>query len=63
MDDSKELSDWLTVREASEESGYATEYLRQLVRDGEISAIKKGFSWLISRKSLMEYKDKKTQFN
>lgn len=58
-----ELSDWSTVREASEESGYATEYIRQLIRDGAIEATKKGFSWLVSRKSLMDYKDKKTQVN
>jgi excisionase family DNA binding protein len=63
MDETKELENWLTVREASDESGYAEEYLRKLVRDGELSAIKKGSAWLISRESLMEYKDKKTQFN
>lgn len=63
MSEPKELENWLSVREASELSGYATEYLRQLVRDGEIDAVKKGFSWLVSRKSLLEYKDKKTQVN
>jgi excisionase family DNA binding protein len=63
MNDTKELEGWLTVREASDESGYAEEYLRKLVRDGEISAIKKGSSWLINKQSLLGYKDKKTQLN
>lgn len=63
MDDAKELEGWLTVREASLESGYSTEYLRLLIRNGEITAIKRGFSWFVSKESLMEYKDKKTQFN
>jgi excisionase family DNA binding protein len=57
------LEDWLTVREASEVSGYATEYIRQLIRDGDIDAEKKGFSWLVNRESLEKYKDKKTQVN
>lgn len=63
MDDAKELEGWLTVREASDESGYAEEYLRKLVRDGEVEAIKKGSLYLVSRKSLMAYKDKKTHVN
>jgi excisionase family DNA binding protein len=63
MNDTKELEGWLTVREASDESGYAEEYIRKLLRDGEISAVKKGSSWLINKQSLLGYKDKKTQFN
>lgn len=63
MNDIKELENWLSVREASKVSGYSVEYIRDLVRIGEIDAVKKGFSWLVNRKSLEDYKEKKTQFN
>ena len=62
MDETKELEGWLTIREASDETGYAEEYLRKLIRDGELPAIRKGNAWLIRRNDL-KYKDKKTQFN
>lgn len=57
------IENWISVRDASKEFGYATEYIRQLIRDGEIDAEKKGFSYLVNRNSLREYKDKKTQVN
>lgn len=62
MDESK-IEGWLTVREASDVSGYAEEYIRKLVRQKDIEAERKTFGWLINRQSLMDYKDKKTQFN
>jgi excisionase family DNA binding protein len=61
MDEIKELEGWLTVRDASDESGYAEEYIRKLIRDGEITAQKLGNMWLVNKQSLMDYKDKKTQ--
>lgn len=65
MDEAQELENWLTIREASDESGYAEEYLRKLIRDKELSAVKKGNAWLISLEALREYgyKDKKTRLN
>jgi excisionase family DNA binding protein len=62
MDETTELEGWLTIREASDESGYAEEYLRKLIREGKLPATLKGNSWLIRRDDL-KYKDKKTQLN
>lgn len=63
MDDSRELEGWLSVREASELTGYSTEYIRNLARSGTIKSEKVGYAVLIDREDLMKYKDKKTQFN
>jgi excisionase family DNA binding protein len=64
MDESKELEGWLSVREASELTGYSTEYIRNLARSGAIKSEKVGYAVLIDREDLERYyKDKKTQFN
>lgn len=63
MDESKELESWISVREASEISGYTTEYIRELARDGLIKSTKIGHAVLIDRNGLKQYVDKKTQFN
>jgi len=49
------MADWITAREASEISGYNTEYLRQLIRAGRIVAVKKGNSWWVDRKTVVEH--------
>lgn len=58
MDNVEELENWISVREASEISGYVTEYIRELARDGEINSVKMGNAVLINKKSLKEYMDK-----
>jgi excisionase family DNA binding protein len=47
--------EWLTVEEAAKLSGYHPEYIRRLIRDGEIEAKKFSIVWQVSRKSLTAY--------
>lgn len=49
------IESWVSVREASEVSGYGKEWIRELARNGEIKSMKMGFAVLIDRKSLKEY--------
>lgn len=66
MDESRELEGWVSVKEASKLSGYSSEYIRELARDGLIKATKMGFAVLIDRDDLIRYKtemDKKTRLN
>lgn len=48
--------EYVSVEEAAELSGYATAYIRQLLRQGKIKAEKKGTMWWIALESLQEYK-------
>jgi excisionase family DNA binding protein len=53
-----QLPDWeitWTVQEASAATGYNAEYIRRLVRNKEIEAVKIGFVWLINGDSLKDY--------
>ncbi len=49
------MTDWITPQEASELSGYNTEYVRWLIREGKIAAVKKGYAWWVDRKSFLAY--------
>lgn len=51
-----ELDGWLTTKEAAELTGYSVAYLRQLGKRGRVDARKAGRDWLISRDSLLAYK-------
>lgn len=46
----------ITVREASQETGYSTEYIRELCREGKVKAEKFGTVLVIDRASLIQYK-------
>jgi len=48
-------NDWLSVSEAASLSGYHPEYIRRLIRDGEIEAKKFSIVWQVQRKSLIDY--------
>jgi excisionase family DNA binding protein len=50
------MADWITVSQARELTGYNAEYLRQLIRAGEIKAQKFGTLWQVDRKSLLAYR-------
>ena len=52
---SNEHSEWMTVREVAEWTGYHPDHLRELIREGKIGAEKKGMSWWVSRQSVEEY--------
>jgi excisionase family DNA binding protein len=47
--------DWITVREASEISGYSAQYIRRLVRQNKIKSQKWVRDWMISSASLRAY--------
>lgn len=46
---------WLSVNDAAKLSGYHPEYIRQLIRGGEIKAKKFSIVWQVSRDSLLNY--------
>jgi len=48
-------SEWLTVNEAAEISGYHPEYIRRLIRDGKIEGRKFAIVWQVRRDSLNAY--------
>ena len=47
--------EWLTTEQAAELSGYHVNYLRKLIRRGDIRARKLSFLWLVNRQSLLDY--------
>jgi len=47
--------EWLSVSEAAKLSGYHPEYIRRLIRDGEIEARKFSIVWQVQRESLNAY--------
>jgi excisionase family DNA binding protein len=47
--------EWLSVSEAAEISGYHPEYIRRLIREGEIEARKFSIVWQVRRASLNSY--------
>lgn len=50
------LDDWLTSKEAAALAGYHLEYIRRLVRAGELEARKWGSgAWMINKDSLLRY--------
>ena len=44
-----------TIKEASQKTGYNEEYLRRLIRQGKIEAVKVGPAYLIQVESLEQY--------
>ncbi len=50
------MSDWISVDEAVQLSGYSAEQIRRLVRGKLINAEKKGAMWWIDRTSLLAYR-------
>ena len=49
-----EWESW-TVSEAGKETAYNEEYIRRLIRNGDIEAVKVGNVWLIKVESLKNY--------
>lgn len=46
---------WLTVKDAANLSNYHPERVRELIRDGKVSAKKFGSVWAVNRESILEY--------
>jgi excisionase family DNA binding protein len=49
------IKEYLTVQAASEATGYNIQYLRRLLRSGNLEGIKIGQIWLIEMQSLESY--------
>jgi excisionase family DNA binding protein len=49
------MPDWITTSEAAELSGYHPERIRELIRDGRVTARKFGPIWQVNRASLLAY--------
>ena len=49
------LEDYITIRSAAERSGYSEQYVRRLVRNRDVVAVKAGCTWLIEIASLDSY--------
>ncbi len=58
-------TEWISTDEAAELSGYHSEYIRRLVRQGKLEASKKGAMFWINRASLLSLlkKNKKAKAN
>lgn len=57
-------NNWISTEEAQEVSGYKAEYIRKLAREGKIESQKVYKTVLISKQSLLDYKDQhKNIFN
>jgi excisionase family DNA binding protein len=50
--------EYVSVEEAAEVTGYASAYIRRLLRQNKIKAEKKGTMWWIDLESLKAYKQK-----
>lgn len=48
-------TEWITVSQAAEISGYNAEYLRRLMRNKKIKFRKFSFIYQVSRQSLLKY--------
>ena len=46
---------WITTAEAAELTGYHPDYLRRLIRGGEVRGQKFGPVWQVDRSSLLAY--------
>ena len=47
--------EWLTVQEAAKLSGYHAETIRELIREGAITAQKFSIVWQVNKESLLAY--------
>lgn len=55
------MDKWMTVKEASEASGYTIRWIRQLAREEKIKVKRWGWSFMIDEESLMKYKKEKDE--
>ena len=53
----------IPVKEAAFRSGYNVQYLRRLLRDGRLSGMKLGQTWLIDKSMFEAYMEKAQQTN
>ncbi len=46
---------WLTTTEAAKLTGYHVRYLRQLINEGKVQAVKRGGIFWVDRKNVVDY--------
>ena len=51
-------TEWITVAEAAEKSGYSVRTIQRLLQDGKIEGWKPGHDWFTTLKAVIEYKAK-----
>ncbi|MBI5714426.1 MAG: helix-turn-helix domain-containing protein [Chloroflexi bacterium] len=51
-----DLDDYLTTESAAKELDFHVEHIRRMLRDGDLKGLKMGHGWLVSRKSVADYK-------
>ena len=49
------MADWITIRQAAELTGYHSEHLREMLRDGKINGQKFGTVWMVDEHSILLY--------
>ena len=49
------MAEWITIRQASEITGYHAEHLRELLRVGKINGQKFGTVWMVDEHSILLY--------
>lgn len=48
-------TDWITVKEAAELTGYASAHFRRLIGKGHLQAVKRGGAWFLRRQDVIAY--------
>jgi excisionase family DNA binding protein len=48
-------TDWITVKEAAELTGYADAHIRLLINRGRLQAVKRGGAWFLRRQDVIAY--------
>lgn len=56
LSDMPELNDYMTVQEAANRLGFHVNHIRRMRRQGDLEGIKIGSIWLISKKSVEDYR-------
>ena len=57
MPDDFNPTEWITTKEAAELTGYSVRYLRQLINEGRIKAVKWSRVFFVNRESVVAYAD------
>ena len=47
--------EWITIKEASELTGYASAHFRRLIGNGQLQATKRGGAWFLHKREVLAY--------
>lgn len=51
-----DLKDYMTTEEAAKALGFHIDHIRRMLRESDLEGLKVGITWLVSRKSVADYK-------